>query len=112
MAVRATALLTRAADRTLLLSDVVFAEIVYVMESFYEVARPELAEYMRAVIAHRAILTLDPSSLMRAVELYEVLRLDFAEAHVAAQAEATGVAAVISWDKTIDRVGTVRRIEP
>jgi predicted nucleic acid-binding protein len=46
------------------------------------------------------------------LEVYEVDRLDFAEAYLVAQAEATGVGAVLSFDRAIDRVGGVRRIEP
>lgn len=112
MARRATRFLSQAAEHTLLVTDVVFAEIVYVLESFYEVPRSDLARYMRAVLAHPAIVTLDAASLLRAVELYELHRLDFAEAYLAAQAEATGVAAVVSGDKTLSRVETVHRVEP
>jgi predicted nucleic acid-binding protein len=50
--------------------------------------------------------------LLRALEVYEVDRLDFAEAYLVAQAERSGVGVVASFDKAIDRVGTVRRIEP
>jgi predicted nucleic acid-binding protein len=39
-------------------------------------------------------------------------RLDFAEAYLVAQAEATGVGTVLSFDKSIDRVGTVKRQDP
>ena len=53
-----------------------------------------------------------PSSLLRALEVYEVDRLDFAEAYLVAQAEATGVNEIISFDRSIDRVTTVSRREP
>lgn len=112
MARRATAFLAHAEEDSLLVTDVVFAELVHVLESFYEVSRPELAGYLRAVLGHRAIRTLDPATLLRAVELYDVHRLDFAEAHLAAHAEATGVATVVSWDRTLRRVKTIRRVEP
>jgi predicted nucleic acid-binding protein len=38
--------------------------------------------------------------------------LDFAEAYLVAQAERSGVAVVASFDRAIDRVATVRRLEP
>ena len=50
--------------------------------------------------------------LLRALEVYEVERLDFADAHLIAAAEATGVGTVMSFDRGIDRVATVSRIEP
>lgn len=100
-----------AAAEELLLADLVVAECVYVLESFYEVSRERVAELMRAAIALPAIRTVDASSLLRAIELYELERLDFAEAYLVAQAEATGVASVLSFDKSIDRVATVSRHE-
>jgi predicted nucleic-acid-binding protein len=110
MAARATAALTTAEE--LLLTDLVVAECVYVLESFYEVERARVAELMRAAIALPAIETIDSSTLLRALEVYEVDRLDFAEAYLVAQAETTGVTAVLSFDESIDRVSTVRRQEP
>ncbi|MHB8693782.1 MAG: PIN domain-containing protein [Solirubrobacteraceae bacterium] len=110
MAARASAAL--AADEDLLLADLVLAECVYVLESFYEVPRERIAELMRAAIAFPSIKTVDSASLLRALEIYEVNRLDFAEAYLVAQAESTGVKTVLSFDKTIDRVDTVTRREP
>jgi predicted nucleic-acid-binding protein len=110
MAARATAAL--ATGEELLLADLVLAECVYVLESYYEVAREQVAELMRAAIALPAIKTIDAPSSLRALEVYEVHRLDFAEAYLVAQAEATGVGDVLSFDKTIDRVSTITRQEP
>jgi predicted nucleic-acid-binding protein len=110
MAARATALL--ASGERLLLADLVLAECVYVLESFYELPRGRVAELMRAAIALSTIETIDPSSLLRALEVYEVDRLDFAEAYLVAQAEAAGVNRIVSFDRSIDRVASVTRIEP
>ena len=52
------------------------------------------------------------SGLLRALEIYEVRRLDFAHAYLVAEAETSGVSAVASFDRTIERVPTVRRVEP
>jgi predicted nucleic acid-binding protein len=54
---------------------------------------------------------LDDEPLGRAIEAYEVHRLDFAEAYLVASAERTGVGTIVSFDRAIDRVGTVRREE-
>ncbi|HTB70045.1 MAG TPA: PIN domain-containing protein [Solirubrobacteraceae bacterium] len=110
MAARATAALA-AADQ-LMLADVVVAECVYVLESFYEVERQKVAELMRAAIVMPSIKTVDRASLLRTLEVYEVDRLDFAEAYLVAQAEATGVGAILSFDRSVDRVITVKRQEP
>ena len=110
MAARATAFLT--AGQELLLTDLVVAETVYVLESFYEAPRVQVAESMRSLLAFRSMVTVDPALLLRALEVYEVDRLDFAEAYLVACAEVTGVNVVASFDKAIDRVTTVQRVEP
>ena len=107
---RATAFLTRADE--LLLADLIVAEAVFVLESFYGVRRDRVAELVRSVIAFPAIVVVDAALLLRAIELYEVDRLDFAEAYLVASAETTGVGAVASFDRSIDKIASVQRIEP
>jgi predicted nucleic acid-binding protein len=110
MAARATAYLST--ETELLLADLVVAETIYVLESFYETPRPQVAESMRSLLAFESVTTLDPGMLLRALEVYEVERLDFADAYLVAVAETTGVGRVASFDRAIDRVGTVERVEP
>lgn len=99
-------------EEQLLLADLIVAECVYVLESFYELPRERVAELMRATIALPAIRVVDARTLLRALELYEVARIDFAEAYLAASAEVTGVGVVASFDRALDRVSTVCRLEP
>lgn len=110
LARRAATFLARADE--LLVPDLVVAEVVYVLESFYEVERVRVAELVRAVIAFPAIVVVDAALLLRAIEVYEVNRLDFAEAYLVASAEVSGVGAIASFDRSIDKVATVQRIEP
>jgi predicted nucleic-acid-binding protein len=110
MAARATA--TLAGAEQLLLADLVLAECVYVLESFYEIERVRVAQLMRAAIALPSIVVVDAPLLLRALEVYDVYRLDFADAYLVASAEVTGVGAVMSFDRGIDRVGTIARVEP
>jgi predicted nucleic-acid-binding protein len=110
MARRATALL--ASGERLLLSDLVLAECVFVLESFYEVERAHVATLMRSALALPAIATVDAEALLRALEIYELDRLDFAEAYLVAQAESTGVREIVSFDRAIDRIDSVTRREP
>jgi predicted nucleic-acid-binding protein len=109
-AARATRLLSQAGQ--LLLPDLIIAEVVYVLESVYRVPRPRVAELVRAIVAFPAIEVADEPVLLRALEVYEVHRLDFADAYLVAEAETSGVNAVASFDKTIERVPTVRRVAP
>jgi len=110
MARRATTHL--AAEASLLLSDLILAETVDVMESFYRAPRDRVADAMRSLLAMPSMIVIDRSLLLRALEVYEVDRLDFAEAYLVACAETTGVSAIASFDRSLDRVRTVERIEP
>lgn len=110
MAERATAFL--ASQLELYLADLVVAETVYVLESFYKAPREQVAEAMRSLAAMRSMITADPALLLRAIEVYEIDRLDFAEAYLVACAESTGIGRIASFDRTIDRVSTIERLEP
>ncbi len=110
MAKRATALLARQPE--LYLADLIVTETVYVLESFYKAPRDQVATAMRSLIALRSMITVDPALMLRAIEVYEVDRLDFAEAYLVACAESTGIGRIASFDKAIDRVTTVNRMEP
>ena len=107
---RSTAFL--AAGHELILADLILAEVVYVLESYYAHPRTEIAEAARSLLAFPSVAASDHELLLRATELYEGERLDFADAYVCAVAELSGIGAVASFDRSIERVTTVRRVEP
>lgn len=109
-AARATAHLASATE--LLLTDLIAAETVYVLESFYETPRAQIAGAMRSLLAFDGIVCVDPALLLRAIEVYEVDRIDFAEAYLVACAESTDVSTIASFDRSLDRVTTVTGLEP
>jgi predicted nucleic acid-binding protein len=110
MAARATQYLRR--ETALLVTDLIFAETIYVLESFYEISRSEICAAMQALVVLDSVSVVDISLLLRSLEIYEHDRLDFAESYLVALAESTGVKFVASFDRSIDRVLSVTRIEP
>ena len=82
------------------------------LASFYKYSRVRVADELRTTITSPGIRVVDLDLLVRSVDLYEIHRLDFADAYLIALAERTGVGAVASFDRDIDRPGTVTRIEP
>lgn len=110
MAARATAYLQEGAE--LLLTDLVAAETVYVLESFYEAPRGDVARAVRSLLAFESVVSVDRPLLQRAVEVYETDRVDFAEAYLVACAESTGIGTIASFDRSLDRVTTIERVEP
>ena len=109
MAKRATRFL--AAEVDLVLADVVLAECVYVLESVYRMDRVGVAQLMRSALTLPTI-SANVELLLRALEIYELDRLDFAEAYLVAAAEFTGARSIASFDKAIDRVPSVERLAP
>ncbi|WP_043733092.1 PIN domain-containing protein [Nocardia asiatica] len=110
MGKRATAFL--AESETLHLPDLILAEMVYVLQSVYRVARPQVAALSRALIGSRNVVTDDPALLIRTIDVYEHHRLSFADAYLVALAEADPGSSVASFDKGIDKVKTISRVEP
>lgn len=88
LAVHATAYL--GSERELLLTDLVATETVYVLESFYEAPRDEVAQTLRSLVAFDSIVCVDPALLLRAIEVYETDRIDFAGAYLVACREHRG----------------------
>jgi predicted nucleic-acid-binding protein len=95
----------------LILVDLVVAEVVYVLESVYEVERERVAELVRSIVGFPAVAVPDEALLLRALEIYEQYRIHFAESYLAAWAELSGVG-VVSFDRDLDRVRTIQRLEP
>lgn len=106
---RATALLRSA--ELLELPDLIVAELVYVLKSVYRQPCDVVAAAVRAVLTFPPVRVRDEALLLRAVELYETQGVDFAEAYLAATAE-RGDGLVASFDRGLDRIPSVRRIEP
>jgi predicted nucleic acid-binding protein len=83
-----------------------------VLESYYEAPREQVAAALRALVAMPSVAVVDASTLLRALAVYEEQRLHFAEAHLVAQAEATGVGTVLSFDRALRRVESVEWRQP
>ena len=110
MAGRATAFL--GSEKNLYLADLIVAETVYVLESFYEIDRSRICGAIRSLLAMESVRVIDVPLLLRTVALYEDEQLDFADAYLVACAETTGIGRVASFDNAISRISTVARIEP
>ena len=63
----------------------VFAECVFVLESFYEAPRAQVATTMRALLAMPTVTVADQLVFLRSLEVYEEQRLHFAEAQLVAR---------------------------
>ena len=101
-------------DEAVTTCEAVIAEVVYVMASakLYHLPRAKIRELLRPLLMLRGFHLPQRSILLRALDLFESQpRLDIADALLAAHAEARG-ATVTSYDRDLDRVPGIRRVEP
>jgi predicted nucleic-acid-binding protein len=50
-------------------SDLVVAETLYVLESFYEAPPEQVAEAIRSLLAFESVISVDQALLLRAIEV-------------------------------------------
>ena len=101
-----------AAGELMLVSDLVLAETIRILESVFEVDRHLIATATRSLLVHSSTVAVDIDALLRAISIYEIDGLPFPAAHLVALAESTGVGRIASFDPRLDRSTTIRRIDP
>ena len=101
---------------SLLLTDVVAAETVYVLQSVYKTPRPVIAAALRALLSMKSVSSERGQVVRRGLDLYEAERMDFTDAYLVAAAEAGGIATIVSFDRGINKglrqASPVRRFDP
>lgn len=100
-----------AASDELVLPDVIVAECVYVLESVYGLSRQACAELLNAVIASRQVRVGSAPLLQRALSAHAA-GLGFPDAYLVALSEVSDGRPIVSFDRGLDSVAGVERIEP
>lgn len=95
----------------LLLTDVTIAEIVWVLESHYQLAKQSIVEKISALILLSTIKA-NQSLIAKALKFFSQLNIDYIDAYLSAYALENKVEQIISYDQDLDKVKEVKRIEP
>lgn len=106
-------LFRRVADGSLRLvvTPVVVAEMVYVLESVLGWRRATVAARLAGLLMAEGLDVREADSLSRALELYRTRsRLDFVDAYLAACALVVGPPRIASLDRDFDRLEDVHRV--
>jgi len=97
----------------LVTTEMVLAEIVWVLESYYGRTREQTAVLVKAVLATPELTVLNGQLVRDAVELYEDGRMDFIDAYILARMAEQGIDEIYSYDKKhLSRIPGVTRLEP
>lgn len=98
---------------TLVTTELVIAEVVWVLESAYRLPRGQIAALIRGILASPGVEVINGSLVSRAIELYDAQGIDFVDAYVASLMGKLGIEDVYSYDrKHIDKSNGVTRKEP
>jgi len=101
-----------AGELALIVDDIVVAEIVWVLGSFYKYPATEIGRTLQELLAHDAILVDDRSVLAEALNLFVDHNVDFADALVAARMRRRGMSDIYSFDTHFDRLPGIKRVAP
>ena len=91
---------------------IVFAELVWVLDSYYGWPRSDIADKLAALLDMPPFYFPDRESLSQALHLYKTLNIDFIDAFLATSALGSSSKRIYSFDKDFDRVPGVIRTEP
>ena len=93
-------------------SDVVIAEVVFVMERSYHVPKEEIRDHLLPIILFRGLALPRKRLYLQTFELYIGKNISFADAYNVALMESLQITAVASYDQHFDRIEGIRRFEP
>jgi len=91
----------------LFISDMVMAEIAYVLESVYELKKPEVSEKLMAIAELKNIVIENRTLILEAVNIYKEKGLDFTDAYLAAHMKKTGCRKICTFDYDFRKLGFI-----
>lgn len=114
LAAQARALL-EAVDRgeiTLVVDEIVIAELVWVLQSFYGHPAPAVARVVQELLSHDGLQAEDKPGLLTALSLFADKNVDFTDALLAVHMNRQEVREIFSFDRHFERLPNLVRRTP
>jgi predicted nucleic-acid-binding protein len=97
----------------LVTADLVLVELIWVLESSYDLKPGEIAPMIRSILATPGMEVINGTLLSKALDDYEVKNVDIVDGYIAALKEKLNITDVYSFDRThLSRLKSLKRIEP
>ena len=112
---RVEALLGEAAEGKvrLVTADLVLVELIWVLESSYDLKPAEVAPMIRSILVTPGMEVINGALLAEALDHYEGNNIDIVDGYIAALMNKLNIANVYSFDrKHLSRLKSLKRIEP
>ncbi len=92
-------------------SDLVLAEINWVLESYYKFAKAQVVSALEGIVSLKGLSIKSNSDSIQAIEFYKKHNVKFIDALIASDKIFNSNAIIVSYDRDFDKLG-VKRIEP
>jgi len=99
-------------QETLFTTDLVIAEIVWVLESFYELPKNEIQDKVEKILNTPNLICPRKELILSALILYSEKNIDYIDACNASILKENGIEELYSYDKHYDRIDWLTRLEP
>lgn len=97
----------------LMTTELVIAEVVWVLESFFKLSNTTIGPMIKAILATPGIEVINGHLVEKAVEHYMERNIDFIDGYIVAVMESHNVSEIFSYDKKhLSRITAIQRKEP
>lgn len=98
-------------DDKLIVTDLAFAEVAWVMVSLYKLPKKEIVQNLASILNFDS-LVINRRFLANVLEIYSKYNVDFIDAYHAAFMKKHSLKKIYSYDKDFDKFNDLERIEP
>lgn len=100
-------------DVELITAEMVLAEVVWVLESYYQLEKNRIAELLKAILSTPGLKVFNGKIVENALSYYSLKNIDFVDAYIVALMEKHKISGIYSFDKKhLDRLMQIKRLEP
>jgi uncharacterized protein len=99
-------------EERLYTTEMVIAEIVWVLESYYELPKEKVQDKVEKILNTPNLTCPNRDLILTALTLYTEMNIDFIDAYNALILKNEDIIDVYSYDKHYDRISWLTRIEP
>ena len=97
----------------LITAEMVLAEAVWVLESFYGLKNVEIGPMVKAILATPGLEVLNSALVEKATEYYLAHNIDFIDGYITAVMDKHKISTIYSYDKKhLKRIKSIKRQEP
>ncbi|KPJ55635.1 MAG: hypothetical protein AMJ42_06505 [Deltaproteobacteria bacterium DG_8] len=97
---------------SLFTTELVIAEIIWVLESFYKLKKEEIRNKLEKILNTPNLMCPNKNLILIALTLYTKKDIDFIDAYNALILKEEGISEVYSYDKDYNSINWLTRLEP